>query len=106
MVWRRVPEGLEKRWGWAQQSSPPNSSTHKINLEEMAKSKKVKSSQIDKNSRESASSMFHAKKLRLQKAIRLNRSKYQQLEKVKAKPMFPFSPYTQTFHFEPKAQWR
>lgn len=59
---------VQRRCGrWAQSSSPPNSKTRKINLEKTAKSTNRKQPKSEENAVESVSTIFHAKKLKLEK---------------------------------------
>lgn len=76
----------------------------KINVEETAKSKSRKQPNQTRTLRRQWVPYSMPRSWNWKKEPKLDRNQYWKLQKVKAKPMFPFSPYTQTFCSKPKAQ--
>lgn len=99
MVRKRVSQGWRCK-GWAQGGSPPNGTMQRNQPRENGEVKMSKAAKTDENAREFVGTVFHAKRLKL-KTESWDINQNRKLQKVKAKPMFPFSPCAQTFCSKP-----
>lgn len=101
MVRKRVSQGWRCK-GWAQGGSPPNGTMQRNQPRENGEVKMSKAAKTDENAREFVGTVFHAKRLKL-KTESWDINQNRKLQKVKAKPMFPFSPAHKPFVLNPMA---